>query len=115
MRKLMSLFLAAGLLLTLGGGCLRRPAKKQGAVKGQKVQQPARPQSPSGNYGGQQSAQNPPPPPPEPDRPGIGTEIVNTVYGMGGGAAFNAGQKAKSRIKDLNQQHNRQMNDALNK
>ena len=45
--------------------------------------------------------------------PGMLTEVQNTVEGMAGGAAFRAGQKAKSRVKNLNQQHNSQLDEAL--
>ena len=76
------------------GGKGAPPAAKSGATP----KRPAQPQAPR-----------------PAERPGMVTEVQNTVDGMAGGAAFRAGQKAKAKIQDINAKHNRQLDAELGK
>jgi len=103
MRKTVFLLMTAVLAsMVLVCGC------KKHHPKGGDGRPPAAKSGPSPKKPGQ-------PPPPRPaERPGMVREVQNTVVdGMGGGAAFRAGQKAKARVQDINAKHNRQLDEAL--
>lgn len=94
MKRLAIILSVIALLALPSTGCHRRKAKPGAQPAPQ--HQPAKP--------GQ---------PPQPPKPGVVEEIQNTVDGMAGGAAFRAGEKAKGKIQNIQNQHNRQMEDAL--
>ena len=108
MRKTVGLLVMAALaLMVVVCGCEKRHPRSGGdrppaAKTGASPKKPAQPRP------------APPPSAPEPaERPGIVTEVQNTVDGMAGGAAFRAGQKAKAKIQGINAKHNKQLDAAL--
>ncbi len=54
-----------------------------------------------------------PPPPPPQQQGGIGSEIQGVINYGTGATPVKAMQRSKSKINDINQQHNRQLDEAL--
>lgn len=79
-----------------------QPSQPQGSP-----QQTAGPRPPV-----QQNQPRPPSPPPQ-QQGGIGSEIQGVINYGTGATPIKAMQRSKSKINDINQQHNRQLDEAL--